>query len=124
MVSTPDGAYIYNGIVDEYHLSDNGGLENIILLGASRRKFSDDKSNFYVSKQRGNNKRWQEIPSQFLIIPGSKIINVNLNYYTAPNLNTDWKFLIYTFFRPPYKLSWIRNTIKRVIAFYKNLLNF
>lgn len=78
LVNTSDGSYLYDGILVDYELSHDGGLDNISIKEVQRRKLSDDqKKDYYV------------IPGHIMIIPYSTIININFSFYKLEEVLDD-----------------------------------
>ncbi len=63
-------AYIYNGILVDYELSKDGGLNLIYLKGAERTDFQDDANSL-------------KIDGNILILKYENIININLSFITT-----------------------------------------
>jgi hypothetical protein len=72
---------LYQGIVAEYFLKNDGELSGIILHGPPRRF---NRELYVKHKAEGKNPQkevyWSEIPSQHLYFFAKKIVNMNLNY--------------------------------------------
>lgn len=62
---------IYIGELIHFNLSDEGGLENIVLKDAKRRFLKDDLLE----------NRYYEIPGRYITIPYKTIININIRYF-------------------------------------------
>ncbi len=62
---------IYIGELIHFNLSDEGGLENIVLKDAKRRLLKDDLLE----------SRYYEIPGRYITIPYKTIININIRYF-------------------------------------------
>jgi len=62
---------IYIGELIHFTLSDDGGLENIVLKDAKRRFLKDDLLE----------NRYYEIPGRYITIPYKTIININIRYF-------------------------------------------
>jgi hypothetical protein len=62
---------IYIGELIHFTLSDEGGLENIVLKDAKRRLLQDDLVE----------NRYYEIPGRYITIPYKTIININIRYF-------------------------------------------
>ena len=62
---------IYIGELIHFTLSDEGGLDNIVLKDAKRRLLQDDLQE----------KRYYEIPGRYITIPYKTIININIRYF-------------------------------------------
>ncbi|HTE34772.1 MAG TPA: hypothetical protein VK666_30550 [Chryseolinea sp.] len=62
---------IYIGELIHFNLSDEGGLENIVLKDAKRRFLKDDLIE----------NRYYEIPGRYITIPYKTIININIRYF-------------------------------------------
>jgi hypothetical protein len=64
-----DKTRLYRGLVADYDMGHDGKLESIILRGAMR------------GQGRGNNFNWVEIPGDMLVILGSTIHSINVEYW-------------------------------------------
>jgi hypothetical protein len=71
---------IYIGELIHFTLSDEGGLENIILKDAKRRLLQDDLSE----------NRYYEIPGRYITIPYKTIININIRYFYLEERTEDY----------------------------------
>lgn len=71
LTATGGQQVIYIGELIHFTLSDEGGLDNIVLKDAKRRLLQDD--------QREN--RYYEIPGRYITIPYKTIININIRYF-------------------------------------------
>ncbi len=72
LVNTSSGQYIYVGILVNYFLSENGGLESIHIIQPSRRKLEEEK--------------YYDIPSDILVIPYKEISNINIRYFSLDEM--------------------------------------
>lgn len=72
---------IYIGELIHFTLSDEGGLENIVLKDAKRRLLQDDLSE----------NRYYEIPGRYITIPYKTIININIRYFYLEELTEDYQ---------------------------------
>ncbi|MCG8813980.1 hypothetical protein G1K66_12015 [Tenacibaculum finnmarkense] len=70
LVESSEGTIIYDGILVDYELSNNGGLDNITLKNVQRRMMKDDAE-----------KKYYEIPGHIMVIPFETVINLNFSYY-------------------------------------------
>ncbi|UAY53214.1 hypothetical protein [Ferruginibacter albus] len=60
--------YIYSGIIHSFYLTKDGLLDTILIRGASRRKFTDDKEeNIY------------KIPTEIVVLKNSEIVTISVN---------------------------------------------
>ena len=62
---------IYIGELIHFTLSDEGGLENIVLKDSKRRMLQDDLLE----------NRYYEIPGRYITIPYKTIVNINIRYF-------------------------------------------
>ena len=74
--SNSDGLIIYSGILKNYVLNNQNGIDRIYLSEAKRRLLTNDPK---------NNQQLQpiyyEMPGEFLILPYERIINLHITYY-------------------------------------------
>lgn len=78
LVKTEEGTVIYDGILVDYELSKDGGLDYISLKEVQRRLMKDDSKE--ENKWDGRSK-YYKIPGHILVIKYSEIINLNFSYY-------------------------------------------
>lgn len=71
---------IYIGELIHFTLSDEGGLENIVLKDAKRRLLEDDLLE----------NRYYEIPGRYITIPYKTIININIRYFYLEEVTSDY----------------------------------
>jgi len=71
---------IYIGELIHFTLSDEGGLENIVLKDAKRRLLQDDLLE----------NRYYEIPGRYITIPYKTIININIRYFYLEDITEDY----------------------------------
>jgi len=71
---------IYIGELIHFTLSDEGGLENIVLKDAKRRLLQDDLSE----------NRYYDIPGRYITIPYKTIININVRYFYLEEVTEDY----------------------------------
>ena len=72
MVQVNEGTIIYTGVLNDYVLSKENGLDRIYLSEVVRRYLGDDH----------NKKRLEyEMPGNFMVFPFDKVLNMNLTYY-------------------------------------------
>ncbi|EOZ96164.1 hypothetical protein A33Q_2757 [Indibacter alkaliphilus LW1] len=78
LVKTQEGTVIYDGILVDYELSNDGGLEYISFKEVQRRFMKDDfkEENKWESKSK-----YYQIPGHILVMKYSEIINLNFSYY-------------------------------------------
>lgn len=72
MVETKEGTIIYTGVLSDYILSKENGLDRIYLSEVIRRYLIDD----YNTKRKE-----YEMPGNFMVFSFDKILNMNLTYY-------------------------------------------
>ena len=71
---------IYIGELIHFTLSDEGGLENIVLKDAKRRLLEDDLLE----------NRYYDIPGRYITIPYKTIININIRYFYLEEIISDY----------------------------------
>jgi len=77
VVSTSDGSIIYDGILVDYELSPDGGLETISLKEVNRRYLKNDP---HLDQVVNPNRRYH-VPGHMLILKYSEVVNLNFTYY-------------------------------------------
>jgi hypothetical protein len=80
LTSVGDKQMIYIGELIHFTLSDEGGLENIVLKDAKRRLLEDDVLE----------NRYYEIPGRYITIPYKTIININIRYFYLEEITSDY----------------------------------
>ena len=71
---------IYIGELIHFTLSDEGGLENIVLKDGKRRLLEDDLLE----------NRYYEIPGRYITIPYKTIININIRYFYLEEITSEY----------------------------------
>ncbi|MFW6275478.1 MAG: hypothetical protein ACOC2M_02475 [bacterium] len=102
LVELKEGTIIYDGVLVDYELSKEGGLQNISLKGVRRRFLKDDpqkkkKADTQIQDVLAGDlsdftetaNRYYEVPGHILIIPYEKIVNLNFSYYKIQELEKD-----------------------------------
>ncbi len=78
IVNSGSRTILYSGFLEEYNLTNTGnGLENIIISNFSRKVIYSDKKSY---------SRFYKISGDFLIIPASKIENIDITYYEIDDI--------------------------------------
>ena len=77
LVKTDEGTIIYMGLLADYVLSRDGGLDRIYLKNV-RRRFLETQPNL---DQPQNTSKYYELPGEFFVISYDKIINLHITYY-------------------------------------------
>lgn len=80
LVKSDQGTIIYTGILADYVLSQDGGIDRIYLTNVKRRYLRDDKMN-QPQENSDNDERYYYLPGQFFIIPYAQVINLHITYY-------------------------------------------
>jgi len=83
LIETKEGTILYEGILVDYELTKDGSLDCIYLHQSQRRRLSDDPCPSSVEDHSSTNEPpiHYEIPGFVLVIPYSKILNLNLTYW-------------------------------------------
>jgi len=82
MVETNNGTIIYSGIIQDYLLSKQGGLELIYLTEVTRRYLKSDNLNNADTKGNSMQDGYYYIPGDFVVLPYKDIKNINISYYS------------------------------------------
>jgi hypothetical protein len=77
LVEIQAGTILYEGVLVDYELAQDGGLEQIQLKSSQRRFIRDGNDNLDILLERNN----YEIPGHILVLPYQHIVNMNLSYY-------------------------------------------
>lgn len=80
LVQTPEGVVIYCGVLNDFYLTSDGGIDRLYLVNVYRRKFADD---YIVANVEPKNldDRYYNMPGDYLVIFGQTLLNLNLTYY-------------------------------------------
>jgi hypothetical protein len=94
LVECKEGSIIYDGILVDYELSKDGGLDYLVIKESERRFLKDDSAadepedenvegaNVDINEiELMDDPRHYQIPGHILVVPSSKILNFNLSYY-------------------------------------------
>lgn len=86
LVKTDEGTVIYSGLLTDYILTKEGGIDRIYLTSVKRRFLKDDLINGLESQtqqkqENTDDKRYYYLPGQFFIIPYNMVINLHITYY-------------------------------------------
>jgi hypothetical protein len=85
LVKTDEGTVIYSGLLAEYILSKDGGIDRLYLTEVKRRFLKDDiipnADDVPENVEADQDKRYYYLPGQFFIIPYSHVINLHITYY-------------------------------------------
>ena len=79
LVKSDQGTIIYTGILADYVLSRDGGIDRIYLTNVKRRYLKDDRTGDALDNE--TDERYYYLPGQFFIIPYTQIINLHITYY-------------------------------------------
>jgi hypothetical protein len=81
LANTTEGSMIYSGILQDYYLSKDNGLDRIYLSQVHRRKFKDDLDPADQSNVQRLDERYYEMPGELFVIQYDKIVNMNVTYH-------------------------------------------
>jgi len=98
LVRTDEGTVIYSGLLTDYILTKEGGIDRIYLSSVKRRFLKDDILNGPESQteqkpEDPDDKRYYYLPGQFFIIPYNMVINLHITYYKF-TITSDLKEMI------------------------------
>ena len=65
------------GLLADYVLSKDGGLERIYLKDVRRRFLQNQPDQI----EENTNNKYYELPGEFFVLPYDKIINLHITYY-------------------------------------------
>ncbi len=103
IVETKEGSYIYSGVIDDFFLTKEEGLDRIYLKNVRRRRLTNEPNDLleHTGPETGDatdldlvdeadmsneldalDKRYYYMPGDFFIIPYSQIKNMNIRYYS------------------------------------------
>lgn len=75
LVASAEGTLIYRGLLSDYVLAGNNGIDHIYLKEVKRRYLKDDES-------MDDDKRYYDMPGDFFVIPFKNIMNLHISYYS------------------------------------------
>ncbi len=84
LVKTSEGDFIYCGILENFILTQEGGLDRLYMANVYRRKLKNDVKEHLNDQSITNKKfddRYYNMPGQFFILPYKDVINMNISYY-------------------------------------------
>lgn len=85
LVQTSEGTVVYCGILEDYFLSRDNGLDRIYLSSVYRRRLGEDKTEEGEKNvgyfERYLDTRYYSMPGDLFVIPYEKIINLNITYH-------------------------------------------
>lgn len=76
LVNVDNKTMIYSGLLDDYHLTKESGGLDYIYLTDTRKRYLDES----------NKKDWEKIDGRYFVVPFSKVINLNISYYSLESL--------------------------------------
>lgn len=82
IVEINNASYIYDGVLVDYELSSNGGLDTISIANAQRRNLSDDAKYSKKGTKKDNSEKYYSIDGHILVLKYCEIKNLNFIYYT------------------------------------------
>lgn len=84
LIDTKDGTIIYSGILNDYVLSNEHGLDRLFLSDVRRRLLINDSAEEpeanTVTEEGASN--WYPVKGEIMAIPFEHVINLNFTYYT------------------------------------------
>ena len=78
LLTLGEHSYIYTGILVDYELSSDGGLELLYIKNAQRKFISEENSTEY-----------KDIDGHIIILKYDNIVNLNLSFIQATELDND-----------------------------------
>jgi len=81
LANTSEGSVIYSGILQDYYLSKDNGLDRLYLSQVYRRKLKDDLAYSDQSNIQKLDERYYQMPGELFVIHYDKIINMNVTYH-------------------------------------------
>lgn len=81
LTNTAEGSVIYSGILQDYYLSKDNGLDRIYLSQVYRRKLKDDLAYAEQSDVQKLDERYYQMPGELFVIQYDKIVNMNVTYH-------------------------------------------
>jgi hypothetical protein len=81
LVEVNDDTILYDGILVDYELSSNGGLDCISIKDVKRRSLSDDCKIDVNGGKEDNIEHYYPIDGHILVLKYENIMNLNFSYY-------------------------------------------
>jgi hypothetical protein len=81
LANTSEGSVIYSGILQDYYLSKDNGLDRLYLSQVYRRKLKDDLEYAEQSPVQKLDERYYQMPGELFVIHYDKIMNMNVTYH-------------------------------------------
>ncbi len=78
LVKSDEGTIIYSGLLTEYVLSKEGGIDRLYLTDVKRRYLRNDEK-----EKPGEESKYYYMPGQFFVLPFQHVINLHITYYTV-----------------------------------------
>ncbi|MEQ8686738.1 MAG: hypothetical protein RIE86_15670 [Imperialibacter sp.] len=100
LVDTDEGSILYTGIVEDYKLSKEGGLELLYLVNSYRRYLRDDEkslSNKDLLEEEAEDGEFDatdgyyRLPDHYFILKYESILNLNVFYQFREKLKIDYQ---------------------------------
>lgn len=85
MIDEGSETWLYCGILNEFYLSQQDGLDRIVLYYVFRRKIDQDLSlteRLNPPLDKSEDERYYRMPGDYLIVPYHTILNMNITYHT------------------------------------------
>jgi len=85
LINSSEGNFIYSGILENFFLSKDNGLDRIYLSNVYRRRLKDDldaDAHNVGFLARHLDTRYYSMPGYLFVATYDKIINMNITYYT------------------------------------------
>ncbi len=97
LVETKEGSYLYSGLVKDFFLSKDNGLDRIYFEQIFRRRLESDLTNqpdLTIQDEKVEkwlDSRYYEMPGDIFVIPYAQIKNINVRYlyFKAVEMETD-----------------------------------
>ena len=81
LVETKEGTVIYDGVLVDYDLSKDSGLDFITINEAQRRFLKDDPLRGVDGKTVNAKDPYYSVPGHLFVIPFNKVLNLNVTFY-------------------------------------------
>lgn len=83
LVNTSEGEYIYCGILEDFFLTKEGGLDRLYLKNVYRRKLVNDirTAQKYYPQSKKFDERYYSMPGEYFVIFHKNVLNLNVTYY-------------------------------------------
>ena len=82
-------SYLYDGVLVDYELNGNNGLETISLSNSQRRRLNDDSKISKKGNKKDNSNKYYPLGGHIIILKYCELKNLNFTYLTLDEQDDD-----------------------------------